>query len=104
MDTAMPDTAIYFIWHLNTAGDSARPLSITVENITVENIYSHTDIIRIGSYAPSLTLKNIHFKNVSQSSENLFVINTTIPTELYLHSKNYNIIRCLDMSYTNSIS
>ena len=75
----MPDTAIYFLWHLNTAGDGVRPMNITVENITVQNIYSHTDVIRIGSYAPSLTLKNIHFINVSQSSENLFVINATIP-------------------------
>ena len=60
MDTPVKDTAVFFLWHLNTAGDRVRPMNITVENITVEHIYSHMDVIRIGSYAPSLTLRNIY--------------------------------------------
>lgn len=65
MDTPVIDTAVFFLWHLNTAGDSVRKMDITVENITIEHIYSHMDVLRIGSYAPSLTLKNIVLNNVS---------------------------------------
>jgi hypothetical protein len=57
--------AVDIFLHLNTGGDKVRPMNITIENITCENIISYTDVLKIGTYGPFMHLKHFLYKNVS---------------------------------------
>ncbi|CDW82436.1 UNKNOWN [Stylonychia lemnae] len=48
---------------IRRGGDQIRNIVEIIENITVENAKSNRDFIQIGSYLPSLTLRNFYFKN-----------------------------------------
>ncbi|CDW73537.1 UNKNOWN [Stylonychia lemnae] len=63
---------------INQNGDSQRPFIQIIENITAENVITHSDFFRIGSFLPELTLSNFYFNNVLLNTQQTFGVNATI--------------------------
>ena len=106
METSDIDPSVYFYLHLNTGqGDKQRPMIITVENVTCENIVSFTDVLKIGTYGPYIALKNIWFRNVSHTSVFVYGVNITTTNEVYIYSNTHFFILqspILDFTFKDS--
>ena len=52
MENSEIDTSVFFYLQPNLGGDSLRSIKIVIENVTAQNLYSFTDIFKIGTYTP----------------------------------------------------
>ncbi|CDW78461.1 UNKNOWN [Stylonychia lemnae] len=69
---------------IGRGGDQVRKIVEIIENITVENAHSHRDFVKIGSFLPSLTLKNFFFKNAVLHYQPTYGVNATLNGDLYV--------------------